>query len=169
MHDSSRCVGESFRTRSHDNRSPTGFTRSRPTNGEGNSRPLRGIINLVKAVPKAELYRRLPSVDELLHAEELAECVFREGQASVADAARVVLARLREEITAGALQENQVDLAVSGLAGAIAAQLRNDVSFSLKAVINASGVILHTNLGRAPLSRPALEHVQATSAALLQS
>lgn len=119
----------------------------------------------MKAVSKAELYRRLPSVDELLHAEELAESVSREGQASVADAARLVLARLREEISAGALQENQVALAVSGLAGAIEAQLRHDVSFSLKAVINASGVILHTNLGRAPLSGLALEHVQAASAA----
>jgi len=119
---------------------------------------------LVKSVSRPELYRRLPSVDELLHTRELAECASRESHASVADAARLVLARLRAEIAAGALDEKHVELAVSGLAGAIEAQLRQNVSFSLRAVINATGVILHTNLGRAPLGQSALEHVQATSA-----
>jgi L-seryl-tRNA(Ser) seleniumtransferase len=118
---------------------------------------------LVKSVFRPELYRRLPSVDELLHTRELAECVSRESHASVADAARSVLARLRAEIAAGALDEKHFDLVVSGLAGAIEAQLQQNVSFSLRAVINATGVILHTNLGRAPLGQPALEHVQATS------
>lgn len=118
----------------------------------------------MKAVSKPELYRRLPSIDELLRAPELAQLVSREGQISVTDAARVVLARLREEITAGALDGGQVDLAVSGLPGAIEAQLRRDIGFSLQPVINATGVILHTNLGRAPLSGSALEHAQSTSA-----
>ncbi len=128
------------------------------------SRPLRGIIKLVKAVSKAELYRRLPSIDELLRSPALAQLVSREGQSSVTDAARIVLARLREEITAGNLDGDQVSLAVSGLSVAIEAQLRHNAMFSLNAVINATGVILHTNLGRAPLSLSALEHVRNISA-----
>jgi Selenocysteine synthase N terminal len=54
----------------------------------------------MKAVSKADLYRKLPSVDELTHNPDLASLVSREGQAAVTDSARVVLARLREEITA---------------------------------------------------------------------
>jgi len=97
-------------------------------------------------------------VDDLLRTGELALLASREGQSSVADAARIVLARLREEITTGAFDEKKVELALSGLVGAIEAQLRQNLEFSLRAVINATGVILHTNLGRAPLSRSALEH-----------
>jgi L-seryl-tRNA(Ser) seleniumtransferase len=97
-------------------------------------------------------------VDDLLRTGELALLASREGQSSVADAARIVLARLREEITTGAFDEKKVELALSGLVDAIEAQLRQNLEFSLRAVINATGVILHTNLGRAPLSRSALEH-----------
>ena len=97
-------------------------------------------------------------MDDLLRTGELALLASREGQSSVADAARIVLARLREEITTGAFDEKKVELALSGLVGAIEAQLRQNLEFSLRAVINATGVILHTNLGRAPLSRSALEH-----------
>src|SRR5207248_7087116 len=66
-------------------------------------------------------------------------------------------------ISAGAFDENKVDLALSGLPAAVEAQLRQNLDFSLKAVINATGVILHTNLGRAPLSRSVLEHVTAAA------
>ena len=53
-----------------------------------------------------------------------------------------------------------VDLALSGISGAVERQVRQSLSYSLRPVINATGVILHTNLGRAPLAASALEHVQ---------
>ena len=52
---------------------------------------------------KADLYRKLPSVDELLHSTDLSTIVAREGQASVTDAARAVLTRLRAEIAAATI------------------------------------------------------------------
>ena len=114
------------------------------------------------ATSKTDLYRKLPSVDELLHRPYLAEIISREGQAAVADAARVVLASLRAEIAAGRLDDD-VDLALSGISDAIARQVRQSLSYSLRPVINATGVILHTNLGRAPLAASALEHIRDAS------
>lgn len=114
----------------------------------------------MKAASKSDLYRKLPSVDELVHNRELASLVSREGQASVTDSARVVLARLREEITAGHLGADGIDIALSGIASAVERELRQSLSYSLRTVINATGVILHTNLGRAPLPASAFEHTK---------
>jgi L-seryl-tRNA(Ser) seleniumtransferase len=112
---------------------------------------------------KSELFRKLPAIDELLRDPRMGELLASEGRAAVADAARVVLAELRRQISAGELDAAGVDLARHGLAEAIARQLRAASSFSLRAVINATGVILHTNLGRAPLTPAALEHIRRTA------
>jgi L-seryl-tRNA(Ser) seleniumtransferase len=119
-----------------------------------------GIIIPVPVTPKAELYRKLPSVDELLRSSGLAAIIGSEGQAAVADSARVVLDRLRAEIAAARLDANGSEIALSGIVGAIERQVRESLSFSLRPVINATGVILHTNLGRAPLAQGALDHVR---------
>ncbi|MGA8311775.1 MAG: L-seryl-tRNA(Sec) selenium transferase [Terriglobales bacterium] len=112
---------------------------------------------------KTDLYRKLPSVDELLQSRDLATLVSSEGKAVVTDAARSVLARLRAEIASARLDAGGVDLALSGIFSAIERQVRQSLSFSLRPVINATGVILHTNLGRAPLAASALEHVREAS------
>ncbi len=83
------------------------------------------------------------------------------GHAAVTDAARVVLARVRQEIAAGRLDENGVALALDGLEDAIGRELRRLMQASLRRVINATGVVLHTNLGRAPLAESALDHVRS--------
>jgi L-seryl-tRNA(Ser) seleniumtransferase len=118
----------------------------------------------VKATSKSDIYRRLPSVDELVRGADLVPLVSQEGQTAVTDATRTVLARLREEIAGGRLDENGVKLALSGLASAVERQLRQSLGYSLRSVINATGVILHTNLGRAPLAASALDHIRETAA-----
>jgi L-seryl-tRNA(Ser) seleniumtransferase len=114
---------------------------------------------------RAELYRKLPGVDELLRDPGLAVLVSEEGKTAVADACRLVLDRLREEVSAGHLDAAGVDLALSEVAGAVERQLRENLRYSLRPVINATGVILHTNLGRAPLSAGALDHIRETAGA----
>jgi len=114
----------------------------------------------VKLQTKADLYRKLPSVDELQRARELTDLASREGQASVTDAARAVLSSLREEIAEGRLDANGIELALTGLEAAVARRVRQTLSYSLRPVINATGVILHTNLGRAPISPAAVEHAR---------
>jgi L-seryl-tRNA(Ser) seleniumtransferase len=114
----------------------------------------------VKLQANADLYRKLPSVDELLRSRELTGLVSEEGPAAVTDAARAVLASLRHEIGAGRLDVNGIGLALSGLDDAVARRVRQALDYSLRSVINATGVILHTNLGRAPLAASALEHIR---------
>ena len=112
---------------------------------------------------KSELYRRLPSVDELVRREELAHLVEREGRTATTDAAREVLEHLRKEIASGTLDEHGLELALGGIGDAVERQVRAALAFSLRPVINATGVILHTNLGRAPLSQAALKHALEVS------
>jgi L-seryl-tRNA(Ser) seleniumtransferase len=111
----------------------------------------------------AELYRELPSIDELLRDPEVAALIMEEGQSATSDACRMVLARLREEIAAGHLDEAKLRLALAGICGAIRNELSRSLKYSLRPVINATGVILHTNLGRAPLAPYAIEHIHETA------
>ena len=118
----------------------------------------------MKDAVSSELFRRLPAVDELLRSPAFASLVAAHGPASLADGARVVLGRLREEISSGLLDDRALELALSGIADAVEQQVCRALSYSLRPVINATGVILHTNLGRAPLAEAALEHVRDTAA-----
>ncbi len=118
----------------------------------------------MKAVAKTGLYRKLPSVDELARRPELARLAEQTGLVALTDASRGVLNRLREEISSDRLDAKGLDLAIAGLPEAVEKQLRRALGYSLLPVINATGVILHTNLGRAPLADTALDHVHETAA-----
>jgi len=103
-------------------------------------------------------------VDEMVHDPSVGSLTDSYGRDSVVDAARSVLAHLRQEIASGLLDEKGLQLALSGLGPAIENELGRAMSFSLRPVINATGVILHTNLGRAPLGNAAIEHIRETAA-----
>jgi L-seryl-tRNA(Ser) seleniumtransferase len=91
--------------------------------------------------------RDLPSVDELARGSDDPLAV---------DAARGVLARAREQIQAGTNPGDLKERLQEELSAARAPRLRR--------VINATGVIVHTNLGRAPLAAAALEQVAEAAA-----
>jgi L-seryl-tRNA(Ser) seleniumtransferase len=112
-----------------------------------------------------DLYRELPAIDELLRSPEIAGLIEEEGQSATVNACRLVLATLREEIASGDLDEEKLRLALTGVHAAIRSQLRRTLGYSLRPVINATGVILHTNLGRAPLGASAIEHIRETALA----
>jgi len=106
----------------------------------------------------AGLLRRLPSVDELLRRPALEELAARSGRGVVVGAVRAVLDRLRTEISAGAEFAGGT-LDMEALEGAVRDETARDTAYSLRAVINATGVVLHTNLGRAPIGAAALTHL----------
>jgi L-seryl-tRNA(Ser) seleniumtransferase len=110
-----------------------------------------------------DLFRLLPSVDELLRNPLLEVVVLREGRSATIEAARVALEQLRSDIAAGKLDEAQLKSRLDDLPREVERKLQELLAYSLRPVINATGVILHTNLGRAPLSRAALEHLVEVS------
>jgi L-seryl-tRNA(Ser) seleniumtransferase len=122
----------------------------------------------VSITNKSALFQKLPATDELLRQPDMQALVEREGHSAVAESIRVVLGRLRQEISSGQiaggqLDEKSLELALGGLSAAVERQLRQSLSYSLLVLVNATGVILHTNLGRAPLAAAALNHVRATA------
>jgi L-seryl-tRNA(Ser) seleniumtransferase len=118
----------------------------------------------VKTAASADLFRKLPSVDDVTRVPAVAALGVSYGHDLIVDAARAVVDRLRQEITSGLLDADALELALSGLPTALENRLRETMSFSLRPVINATGVILHTNLGRAPLSESAIPHIRETAA-----
>ena len=121
------------------------------------------MVLQMKKTAHTELFRGLPSVDEVLRTPAVSALVASQGAAVVTEAARAVLARLRTEISSGLLDEAGLQLALSGIAHGVEARVRSILGHSLRAVVNATGVILHTNLGRAPLAAEALDHIRGTA------
>ncbi len=96
----------------------------------------------------ADPRRRLPSVDRLLASAEMQRLVGLYGRALVTVQARAALAALREEAAA----DGEVGAeAVAALPERVRALVESSLGPPLRRVLNATGVLLHTNLGRAPL------------------
>ena len=111
---------------------------------------------------QAELLRQIPSVDELLGQPRLAALAQRVDRELVVEIARTVLADLRARIT-GDGAATVVPLDSAALQERIASMVERVLASSLQPAINATGVILHTNLGRAPLSASAAEEIQRSA------
>jgi L-seryl-tRNA(Ser) seleniumtransferase len=96
--------------------------------------------------------RALPSVNELLHDPRLVALANEHGHELALGVARDAIAAAREKIAAGEQATDLVADALERAEGAGAPRLRR--------VLNATGVVVHTNLGRAPLAASALERIQ---------
>lgn len=111
---------------------------------------------------QAELLRQIPSVDELLAQPRLAALAKRLDRSLLVDVTRATLAGLRAKIAGG--QETFLLLLDSAsLEAQISSRVEQILARSLQPVINATGVILHTNLGRAPLIEAAIEEFRRTA------
>jgi L-seryl-tRNA(Ser) seleniumtransferase len=105
----------------------------------------------------ADLRRRLPSVDEVLRQDWARALEDRHGRASLLRHLRALLDEARQSASRG----DSAELAeiVASLSGRLAQRLERAAAASLVPVINATGVVIHTNLGRAPLSPEAAARV----------
>jgi L-seryl-tRNA(Ser) seleniumtransferase len=125
------------------------------------SRPSLRYHQDVPAASSQSRYRLLPSVDEVMQNAAVASLLRRFPRELILSGIREALAELRETIAAG----RNADVAdrVSQLPGAVMARVEASARLPLRPVINATGVVLHTNLGRAPLAAAALEAIRETA------
>ena len=103
-----------------------------------------------------ELLRKLPKIDEMLQDEHLIFFTEIMPRQVVVETLREVIDMVSREIIDGRREEIP---AVEELAGLVKQRVFEEQGKSLRRVINATGVVLHTNLGRANLSRRACESV----------
>ena len=99
--------------------------------------------------------RSLPSVDQLLQTEEVNQWISSYGRPLTLDAIRSVLDKVRLRYAEASTIPDRESLLEQ-----VGSKLQNWTAPTLRDVINATGVILHTNLGRAPLSQAALDAIR---------
>lgn len=110
--------------------------------------------------------RGIPSVDELLGRPRLLALAEQSGRALVTQAVREVLAQLRVQLKTDPSQPNQPSAGtfeLPQLESRVIAEVERILAPSLRPVINATGVVLHTNLGRAPLAPAAAAQIAETA------
>jgi len=108
-------------------------------------------------------YRLLPSVDQLMEREEVKELISNCSRGFILHNIREMLAEMREEISHGRAEPRMVKKRLEGLIDELKQRLKEQLSPTLRRVINATGVIIHTNLGRALLCPSAVERLQELS------
>jgi L-seryl-tRNA(Ser) seleniumtransferase len=99
--------------------------------------------------------QKIPSVDKLLQTEALQDVIGEFGRPLTIDMLRSTLDQIR-----GAVLEGKPLPSVESIINQTIRKIERRVSPTLRPVINASGVIIHTNLGRAPLSNSAIQAAQ---------
>lgn len=104
----------------------------------------------------------LPAVDRLLRLPAAQVLLQRHGHTLVTREARALLERLRGRALAGALP--RAELADAALQAALAAAIDAALAPRMRAVLNLTGTVIHTNLGRALLADAALQHLLAMMA-----
>ncbi len=104
-----------------------------------------------------EMLRRIPKVDRVMQQKKMEELLEAYPRWMVVEAVREVIARRRRAILRGETQSDLVEMESVVEECVHRTELKSLPS--LRRVINATGVVLHTNLGRAPLSQEAIEQV----------
>lgn len=112
----------------------------------------------------SKTFADLPQIQTLLGLPTIASVIGRYSHVETADALRALIGELREALRA---QDNPVfpDFAGSEFADVVATQIETERAASLGPVINATGILIHTNLGRARMAPQAVAAMQAVGAA----
>lgn len=111
------------------------------------------------------LYRRLPAVNDVLAVPAAVALIRDHGHEPTVAAVRTALAELRDQLKAGATANGE--LTAHAVAGRAAIHLTQSIAPKLRPVINATGIVLHTNLGRSPLAAAAADAARSAAAGYL--
>jgi L-seryl-tRNA(Ser) seleniumtransferase len=105
------------------------------------------------------LFRSIPSIDQLRQRPTVRALEARFGAEATTHALRAAASAVREAIAGGDRSLSTDSAVIARLESVAQAHLDEQFRPSLEPVINATGVIVHTNLGRAPLAAPALDRI----------
>ncbi len=114
----------------------------------------------MKEGTKREIFRRIPKVDDLLREKRFEKLLKAHSRKRIVEAIRSVLAELRERIAR--LEEDGIPMewfGVDRIFSQVADELSRRNAYHFRRVINATGVVIHTNLGRSLLPESVLEHM----------
>ncbi len=128
--------------------------------------PEESVVHGSSAEPKPSNAARpqdLPALDRLLRLSAVQALAMAHGHTLVAQTARALLTELRALAVAGGLSVDA--LAPDALADALARRVHERLAPRMRTVLNLTGTVLHTNLGRALLPEAAIAHIAATMAA----
>lgn len=106
-----------------------------------------------------DLLRRLPGVDHLIAAAQAATALENVPKAVVVRSIREVLEEMRRRILTASDAIDEHDLSQPSMLDRVSQRVAALQAFNLTRTINATGVVIHTNLGRSCLAQAAIEHV----------
>ena len=106
--------------------------------------------------------KNIPKVDRILKEDSIQELCDAFGRGIVTEAVRYELSNLRSLICVG--EKEEIDRALGDFMKELPEKIREFTAFSLRKVVNATGILLHTNLGRAPLGKVQMDAVMQAMA-----
>ncbi|BBB32180.1 L-seryl-tRNA(Ser) seleniumtransferase [Thermotomaculum hydrothermale] len=106
-----------------------------------------------------ELFKQIPSVDQILSKKEIKDLIDKFGYPLVKDSVRKSIEKVRDEIKSGKLKEKIPEMVFE----LIPLKVEEVIKPSLKKVINGTGIIIHTNLGRAVLPESVADYIKSLS------
>ena len=119
-------------------------------------RPDESVVHGSRAGQTAQP-RDLPSVDRLLRESAAQALLAEHGHTLVAGEARALLDALRAEVIGGSVL--LADVALPVLSAKLQERVQERLQPRMRAVLNLTGTVIHTNLGRSLLAEPALQHM----------
>lgn len=109
---------------------------------------------------KKNLFKLIPKVDELLEIDSINQLIENMPRKIVVDSIREEIELLRKDIRIDPLKEEDVKERLNRLPGLIIDRADRKNSYKLKRVINGTGVVIHTNIGRSLISEEVMENVK---------
>lgn len=105
------------------------------------------------------LFSLIPKVDELLEDKNIQELLGKMPRILVVDSIREEIDILRQEIKNNRLNESEIKNKISSLPKLIKTRANSKSSYKLKKVVNGTGVVIHTNIGRSVIGHEVMENI----------
>lgn len=114
-------------------------------------------------LPQQDLLRSIPSVDKLLEEPAVLNLVRQSSRPFVVRLLRKVLLSFRQSLNGGIVKDSQPVSPLESILRELQNEFERSTNPQLMKVINATGVLLHTNFGRAPVGSKALQHLTSVA------